>query len=86
MFSRVDAEKAIAYLAGVLHGENLPLGAPALAVRNRLQRDLQRADRKKLGPAVLATLIVGWNAYAAGKQLTILKVPSEFPSIYGFTP
>lgn len=85
LFKQVDAEKTNEYLAGVLHGENLTMGAPALAVRNRLNRDLQaKALRKKLGPMVLASLIVGWNAFAAGKRLTIMKMPAEFPRIYGF--
>jgi hypothetical protein len=62
------------------HGDNLAIGSPVLAVRNRLFADKKLNKTERMGLIVLA-----WNAFVEGRTLMKSQLPTgdAFPTIKG---
>jgi len=81
-------QKADDYCFGVVRGEGLDAGHPALLVKNRLtEMALRRVVLKR--PAMLEMLAQGWNAFAQGKRLKLVRYshnaePKPFAPPFGW--
>lgn len=74
------ATKADEFIHQFATGENLPIGAPVLALRNRLLADKRL---KKLERFML--IILTWNAFISGRSLSKTQMPhgNDVPKIAG---
>lgn len=72
--------KAEEFLRQFGTGENLPIGSPVLALRNRLFADRRLRKIERLGLIVLT-----WNAFVTGRSLAKTQMPrgTDFPKING---
>lgn len=74
------ANKADEFIKQFGTGENLSVGSPVLALRNRLLADtrLKRTER-------FALIILTWNAFVTGRSLSKTQLPrgNELPKISG---
>lgn len=71
-------QKAEEFMHGWLSGESLTIKSPILALRNRL------ATEKRLAKSVRVGLVASaWNAYASGRELTIIKAAKVELTIKG---
>jgi hypothetical protein len=75
LFSELDETAATEFLTGVVTGENLAAGDPALAFRNRIWK-AREAGEKLASDEQLAYLILAWNAFREDRTLTRLRLPS----------
>jgi hypothetical protein len=76
LLSKVNHEKAVAYMTQVCRGENIQVGDPAYAVRYALDR-----HKSKSHAISLEIILRGWVAYCRGSKLTTAKVLGSFPAI-----
>jgi len=68
----INPTKARDFALGVAVGEGLPAGSPMLVLRNRMIA-LRGDAHKMLGYEKLALTIKAWNAFVAGKKISLLK-------------
>jgi hypothetical protein len=60
-------------------GENLPVGSPVLALRNRLLADRRLTRKERFGLVILT-----WNAFVTGRSLQRTQLPrTDLPKIAG---
>lgn len=82
-----DPDKARAFAEAFDSGADLKRGNPALTLRERASQN-RAASAKKLRPIILLIFAIkAWNAYLAGRSLTILKWQEgeQFPTFSKLT-
>lgn len=89
LFTKANPAKATEFFEGLETGAGLQTGSPILALRNymanvRTSNYAGSARPKK----VYAPIIKAWNAFCAGRQLSVIRfsVAETFPEIRGFAP
>ena len=85
VFKTVDYPAAEKFFEGVASGIGLYEGSPLLAVRNTFLKESTKVTRRLSPKERLAILIIGWNKYIEGKEVSKIHwdLDSSFPSVKG---
>lgn len=67
------------FLEKVGSGEGLAKNSPMLTLRNKLLTSVNRKDATER----FWSIVIAWNAYVSGRQLQVIRVPQDPPSIEG---
>lgn len=76
VFSEIDDIEADLYLEQIVKGENLQIGDPAFAVRDRLISDKKLKKQERI-----EVIFRGWNAFREKRKITKIPLFGKLPDI-----